>query len=31
MCQGNGYLCLCNAADEFNAGEQRDLFVAGTM
>ena len=29
MCQGNGYLCLCNAADEFNAGEQRDLFVAG--
>lgn len=31
MCQGNGYLCLRNAADEFNAGEQRDLFVAGTF
>ena len=31
MCQGNGYLCLRNATDEFNAGEQRDLFVAGTF
>lgn len=31
MCQGNGYLGLRNAADEFNAGEQRNLFVAGTF
>ncbi len=31
MCQGNGYLCIRNAADEFNPGEQRDLFVAGTF
>ena len=31
MCQGNGYLCLRNATDEFNPGEQRDLFVAGTF
>ena len=31
MCQGNGYLGLRNATDEFNAGEQRDLFVAGTF
>ena len=23
MCQGNGYLCLRNATDEFNPGEQR--------
>lgn len=31
MCQGNGYLCLRNATDEFNPREQRDLFVAGTF
>lgn len=31
MCQGNGYLGLRNATDEFNAGEQRNLFVAGTF
>lgn len=31
MCQGNGYLGLRNASDEFNAGEQRNLFVAGTF
>lgn len=31
MCQGNGYLCLRNATDEYNPGEQRDLFVAGTF
>lgn len=31
MCQGNGYLGLRNAADEYNAGEQRNLFVAGTF
>lgn len=31
MCQGNGYLCLRNATDEFNPSEQRDLFVAGTF
>ena len=31
MCQGNGYLCLRNATDEFNPREQRDLFAAGTF
>ena len=31
MCQGNGYLGLRCAADEFNPGEQRNLFVAGTF
>lgn len=31
MCQGNGYLGLRNATDEYNAGEQRNLFVAGTF
>ena len=31
MCQGNGYLGLRCAADEYNAGEQRNLFVAGTF
>ena len=31
MCQGNGYLCVRNATDEFNPREQRDLFVAGTF
>ena len=31
MCQGNGYLGLRNSTDEFNAGEQRNLFVAGTF
>lgn len=31
MCQGNGYMGLRNATDEFNAGEQRNLFVAGTF
>lgn len=31
MCQGNGYLGLRNATDENNAGEQRNLFVAGTF
>ena len=31
MCQCNGYLCLRNATDEFNPGEQRDLIVAGTF
>ena len=31
MCQGNDYLCLRNATDEFNPREQRDLFVAGTF
>ena len=31
MCQGNGYLGLRNAADEYYAGEQRNLFVAGTF
>ena len=31
MCQGNGYLGLRNATDEFNVGEQRNLFVAGTF
>lgn len=31
MCQGNGYLGLRNATDEFNPGEQRNLFVAGTF
>lgn len=31
MCQGNGYLCVRNATDEFNPREQRDMFVAGTF
>lgn len=31
MCQGNGYIGLRNATDEFNPGEQRNLFVAGTF
>lgn len=31
MCQGNGYLGLRNATDEFNPGEQRNLLVAGTF
>ena len=31
MCQGNGCWGLRNTIDEFNAGEQRNLFLAGTF